>query len=124
MPASLVPARDAPLTGRLIGFVRLLRDNGFALGLREAEDTVRAAKAMGVAQPEPLRRSLRTLLCSCERDWRRFDELFDAYWLRRGMRRAVAGGRGAGGARSPRRGPSIATGFELPDPPAREGDVA
>ena len=44
MAAPLAQPR-APLTRRLVGFVRLLRDNGFALGLREAEDAVRAAEA-------------------------------------------------------------------------------
>jgi uncharacterized protein len=123
MPGPLVPARDAPLTRRLVGFTRLLHDNGFALGLREAEDAVRAAKTIGLVGPEPMRRSLRALLCSCERDWRRFDELFDAYWLRRGMRRAVASG-GAGDARARRSGPPIDAGFELPDRAEREGDIA
>ena len=80
----LAQAPATPLTRRLVGFVRVLRDNGFALGLREAEDAVRAAEAAGVARPEPLRSALQALLCSCERDWRQFDELFDAYWLRRG----------------------------------------
>ena len=124
MAAPLAPPPDAPLTRRLVGFVRLLRDNGFALGLREAEDAVRAAEAMSVAEPEPLRRGLRALLCSCERDWRQFDELFDAYWLRRGMRRAAMSGGGAGGARTRRSSPPIAAGFELPDRLEREGDVA
>ena len=99
-----VPLSEALLTRRLVGFVRLLRDNGFMLGLREAEDALRAAELTGLARPEPLRRALRALLCSCERDWRQFDELFDAWWLRRGMRRA---GVGAGGARKRRRGRAV-----------------
>jgi uncharacterized protein with von Willebrand factor type A (vWA) domain len=123
MAAPLAPPPDAPLTRRLVGFVRLLRDNDFALGLREAEDAVRAAEAAGFGEPEPLRRGLRALLCSCERDWRQFDELFDAYWLRRGMRRVVASG-GAGDARARRSSPPIAAGFEPPDRLEREGDVA
>jgi uncharacterized protein with von Willebrand factor type A (vWA) domain len=114
---------EITVTRRLVGFVRLLRDNGFTLGLREAEDAVRAARAAGFAGAEPLRWSLRALLCSCERDWSRFDDLFDAYWLRRGMRRAVVSG-GAGGARARRNGTPIAAGFELPDRAEGEGDVA
>jgi uncharacterized protein with von Willebrand factor type A (vWA) domain len=111
------------LTRRLVGFVRLLRDNDFALGLREAEDAARAAEAASVAEPEPLRRGLRTLLCSCERDWRQFDELFDAYWLRRGMRRMVVSRGSAGGARAWRSGTAI-PGLELPDRAERESGVA
>jgi uncharacterized protein with von Willebrand factor type A (vWA) domain len=124
MPPPLVPPHDAPLTRSLVGFVRLLRENDFALGLREAEDAVRAAAVRGIAGPEPLRRSLRALLCSCERDWRRFDELFDAYWLRRGMRRAIVSGGDAGGVRPWRNSPSLPTGLELPDGAERGGDVA
>jgi uncharacterized protein with von Willebrand factor type A (vWA) domain len=123
MLAPVGPALDAPLTRRLVGFVRLLRDNGFALGLREAEDAVRAAKAAGLAGPEPLRWGLRTLLCSCERDWRRFDELFEAHWLRRSMRRAVVSSGGAGGARERPSSPRIDARFELPDRIGSAGDV-
>jgi uncharacterized protein len=117
-------APEAPLTRRLVGFVRLLRDNGFALGLREAEDAVRAAEAVGVARPEPLRWSLRALLCSCERDWRRFDELYEVYWLGRGHRQGkVSGGRP--GERPLRRsGPLIDACFAPPDRIEREGDHA
>jgi uncharacterized protein len=120
----LARAPETPLTQRLVGFVRLLRDNGFALGLREAEDAVRAAEGAGLAHPEPLRWGLRALLCSCERDWRRFDELFDAYWLRRGVRRAVVSGGGAGGARPRRSGSSINARFALPDRVERAADLA
>jgi uncharacterized protein len=120
----LARAPETPLTQRLVGFVRLLRDNGFALGLREAEDAVRAAEGAGLAHPEPLRWGLRALLCSCERDWRRFDELFDAYWLRRGVRRVVVSGGAAGGARARRSGLSIDPRFALPDRVERAGDLA
>jgi uncharacterized protein len=117
-----VPPCDPLLTRRLVGFVRVLRDNGFMLGLREAEDAARAAEAAGVAGQQPLRWGLRALLCSCERDWRRFDELFDAYWLRRGMRRAVVSGGGAGSARARRSGPPLDASFALPERVEREGD--
>jgi uncharacterized protein len=117
-------APEAPLTRRLVGFVRLLRDNGFALGLREAEDAVRAAEAVGVARPEPLRWSLRALLCSCEREWRRFDELYEVYWLGRGRRQVnVSGGR-PGGRPLRRSGPLIDACFAPPDRVEREGDHA
>ncbi|MGH6899091.1 MAG: vWA domain-containing protein [Geminicoccaceae bacterium] len=119
-----VPLADPLLTRRLVGFVRLLRDNGFMLGLREAEDALRAAAAAGLARPEPLRQALRALLCSCERDWRRFDELFDAWWLRRGMRRAVLGaGRAPKAAARPSASP-IAARFGAPERVEHDGEVA
>jgi uncharacterized protein with von Willebrand factor type A (vWA) domain len=117
-----VPLPDPRLTRRLVGFVRLLRDNGFMLGLREAEDAVRVAEVASLARSEPLRSALRALLCSCERDWKRFDELFDAYWLRRGMRRAAR----AGGAlpRTRQGEPRIDARFGPPDRVERARDLA
>jgi uncharacterized protein len=115
---------DAPLSGRIVGFVRLLRAHGFALGAREAEDAVRAAAAVGLVRLEPLRWALRTLLCSCEREWRRFDELFDAYWLGRGRRRAAISAGGASGPRTKDRGPPIDGRFGPADQVERAGDPA
>jgi uncharacterized protein with von Willebrand factor type A (vWA) domain len=119
-----VPRSDPLLTRRLVGFVRLLRDNGFMLGLREAEDALRAAEVAGLARSEPLRRALRALLCSCERDWRRFDELFDAWWLRRGIRRAGGGAGGARQAAARSSGPPIDARFGAPVRVEHDGDVA
>jgi uncharacterized protein with von Willebrand factor type A (vWA) domain len=113
-----------PLTRRLVGFVRLLRDNGFALGLREAEDALRAAEAADVARPEPLRWALRAVLCSCERDWRRFDEIFEAYWLARGRRQGRVSAGGASERQSRRSGPLIDARFGPPDRVVRDGDPA
>ena len=121
MPAQ---APEAPLTRRLVGFVRLLRDNGFALGLREAEDAVRAAAAAGVVRPEPLRWGLRALLCSCERDWRRFDELYEFYWLGHGRRRGRVSASGPGRRPSRRSGPLIDARFGPPDRVERADDHA
>ena len=63
----------------------------------------RARPRQRLLRPEALRQGLRALLCSCERDWRRFDELYDFYWLGHGKRQArvSAGGanRRSGGAR-------------------------
>lgn len=74
---------------KLSGFVRLLRDNGFIVGLAETRD---ALKIMGEGQaqrPSLLRPSLKALFCSRQSDWTKFDELFDAYWLQRGMKSAT-----------------------------------
>ena len=74
---------------KLSGFVRLLRDNGFIIGLAETRD---ALKIMGEGQaqrPSLLRPALKALFCSRQSDWTKFDELFDAYWLQRGMKSAT-----------------------------------
>ena len=117
-------APETPVTRRLVGFVRLLRDNGFALGLREAEDALRAAEAADVARPEPLRWALRAVLCSCERDWRRFDELYEAYWLARGRRQGRVSAGLASERQSRRSGPLIDARFGPPDRVERDGDPA
>ena len=95
------PAAEPSLTRRMIGFVRLLRDNGFPVGLREGADAARLAARAEVRNDRELRWGLRSLLCSCRTDWRRFDELFDAYWRLKGMKRVahVAGDGGRKGLR-------------------------
>jgi uncharacterized protein len=122
--APIVGAPEAPLTRLLVGFVRLLRANGFALGLSEAKDAALVAEALGLTRPRSLRFGLRALLCSCERDWRRFDELYDLYWLGRGHRQAkVSAGRG-NGRPSLRSGPLIDARFGPPERAERDGDPA
>ena len=120
----IAAANETPITRRLVGFVRLLRDNGFALGLREAEDAPRAAEAAGLLQPDALRQGLRTLLCACERDWRRFDELYDFYWLGHGRRQARVTAGGANRRRAERAGPLIDARFGPPERVARDADPA
>ena len=117
------PSPEAPLTRRLVGFVRLLRANGFALGLREAEDAPRAAEG-GLLQPDALRQALRALLCACERDWQRFDELYDFYWLGHGKRQARVTAGGANRRRTDRAGPLLDARFGPPERVARDGNPA
>jgi len=76
------------LVDRITGFTRLLRDNGFPIGVGEGLDALEAAGIFGIEDSRSLRFGWRALLCTNESDWRRFDDLFDAYWLRRGMKRA------------------------------------
>jgi uncharacterized protein with von Willebrand factor type A (vWA) domain len=38
-------------------------------------------------RPAVLKQALRTLFCATRSDWQRFDELFEAFWRGRGMRR-------------------------------------
>ena len=103
-----------PLTARLVGFVRLLRDNGFAVGAGEAVDAGRLARGIDLMDANELRWGLRALLCARRADWRRFDELFDAYWRRHGMRRALRAG-GDPGRAALRRLPGGASAGGLPD---------
>jgi len=77
------------LARRLVGFVRVLRDNGFPVGLRETIDGLKVARDLGAGAREPLRQALRSLLCGSASDWAHFDNIFDLYWLGRGHLRTA-----------------------------------
>jgi uncharacterized protein with von Willebrand factor type A (vWA) domain len=114
---------------RLAGFAATLRDNGFAVGLAETRDAARVVASPLSARPERLRAALRALFCSRADEWRKFEEIFAAFWLNRGIRRVVK----LGGA-SRRDGPRTlrqmaASGAPLGDPtgaddPQRRADTA
>ena len=69
----------AALRARLTGFAGFLRVNGFGRG--DAAGIVTTAERVGVVDGELLRWSLKALLCARGDEWRRFDALFDAYFL-------------------------------------------
>lgn len=97
----VTPLAGAQLRQRVAAFLKVLRDNDFLVGLEEAQDCLRFAAAADIGRPAVLRGGLRAIACTGPADWRRFDEIFDAYWLKRGMKGVlrVAGtppkGRGA-----------------------------
>lgn len=82
-----IPDPGAALRRQLAGFVRTLRDNGFALGLRETEDALRLLATPLASRPSTLQPAMRALFSATRSDWDRFDEIFQAYWLGRGARR-------------------------------------
>lgn len=79
---------------RLAGFPGFLRANGFGAGGSDAALTLHAAERAGVLDREVLRWSLKALLARRGDEWRRFDELFDAWFLpaNRWQRREAADG--------------------------------
>jgi uncharacterized protein with von Willebrand factor type A (vWA) domain len=83
--ASKLPT--TPIVSRVVRFVRLLRTNGYAVGMTEAIDAGRAAAAINVLDIEELRQALRLVLCSSRTDRERFDDIFEAFWLNRRIRR-------------------------------------
>src|SRR3546814_17499797 len=70
----------------MAAFLSLLRDNGFLVGLEEASDCLRFAAMADLARPSVLRTGLRSICSTRMADWQRFDELFDDYWLKRGIK--------------------------------------
>ncbi|HWT97305.1 MAG TPA: VWA domain-containing protein, partial [Terriglobales bacterium] len=77
------------LTRRLVGFLHNLRDNGFVIGPGEGSDALQIAAAIDLSRPGQLRAALRPLLALRREEIALFDTLFDAYWLRRGIKRAA-----------------------------------
>ncbi|HMN85092.1 MAG TPA: VWA domain-containing protein [Bauldia sp.] len=74
------------LSARLAGFVRTLRDNGYAVGLAETGDALRLLASPAAARPATLRPALKALFAATRSDFERFDAIFDAFWQGRGVR--------------------------------------
>jgi uncharacterized protein with von Willebrand factor type A (vWA) domain len=72
---------EARAGARLTGFAGFLRANGFAVGGGDGAQVLETAQRVGVLDPHILRWSLQALLCGRADEWRRFDELFDAWFL-------------------------------------------
>jgi len=66
---------------RLAGFPAFLRANGFGVGAADAVQVLRTAREVGVLDARVLRWSLKALLCGRCDEWRRFDDLFDSWFL-------------------------------------------
>ena len=72
----------------LADFARTLRDNGFRIGLGETRDALAILASSVATRTSSLKPALRSLFCATHSDWEKFDEIFEAFWRRRGMRRA------------------------------------
>lgn len=127
-PASLGPG----MRRRLAGFTRTLRDAGFSVGRSETGDAARVIASPFADRPEGLRAALKALFASDRSEYERFDELFDAFWRGRGVKRAATAVTALGAANRLRRfeagpGGAGADGLaeraeaQTPDPPAAEG---
>jgi uncharacterized protein with von Willebrand factor type A (vWA) domain len=91
MPSQLrvLPDVSQQLLARMADFTLALRDNAFAVGLKEGEDAARVLASDVAARSATLRAALKSLFCARRSDWLKFDDIFDACWLGRGMRRVV-----------------------------------
>ena len=87
-PGSLDPLRDAILS-RLSAFALLLRNHGFVIGLQESVDAAKLAGWLAMDRPAVQRAAFKALFCSRLSDWKQFDELFNSYWLGRGMKKVM-----------------------------------
>lgn len=66
---------------RLSGFPGFLRANGFDVGGGDAVPAMQTAQYVGLFDQDLLRWSLQALLCGRGDEWKRFDALFDAWFL-------------------------------------------
>lgn len=81
--AAASPAVDpgAVLRARLTGFAGFLRANGYGVGGADSVRVLETSVQTGILDQQILRWSLKALLCGRGDEWRRFDALFDAYFL-------------------------------------------
>jgi uncharacterized protein with von Willebrand factor type A (vWA) domain len=79
----------AALVARYTGFAGWLRANAFTVTSADVAASMEVADRMGQLDSDLLRWSLRAVLCSRAQEWRRFDELFDAYFLAPNQRKIM-----------------------------------
>lgn len=92
-PAEARP-RAPGVTQRVAGFIEHLRLNGFTVGPSEAATALAFITEGGGLDQDVSRLGLKSLLAGDREEWDAFDELFEAYWLRRGrVRTRPAAGR-------------------------------
>jgi len=86
LPTRFPQAASGPAE-RIVGFIAHLRMNGLKAGPREARDALEALNTVDAADTSQTRLALKTLLATDADTWRKFDELFDAYWFNTGKQR-------------------------------------
>jgi len=77
------------MAGRLTVFMRTLRGNAFAIGLKESADAAQILASPLALRRDTFRSALKALVCARHSDWVRFDAVFDAFWLGLGVRRVM-----------------------------------
>lgn len=87
MQTTRFPERAEGPAERLAGFMAHLRLNGIPAGLGETETALAALGAVDAGQIGEVRSALRAVCAGDAEQEKRFDELFDAYWLNRGRNR-------------------------------------
>ncbi|MGO9356768.1 MAG: vWA domain-containing protein [Xanthobacteraceae bacterium] len=69
------------VASKLSAFLKTLRDNAFAVGLKEGQDAARLMASGYAERPALLRSAFKHLFSARRSDWEKFDGLFDAFWL-------------------------------------------
>jgi uncharacterized protein with von Willebrand factor type A (vWA) domain len=87
------------LSTRLTGFAGFLHANGYGVGGADSVRVLETSVQTGILDQQILRWSLQALLCGRGDEWRRFDALFDAYFLPPNKKIFVESNVAAAGAR-------------------------
>lgn len=90
MQVTRFPSRAEGIAERMSGFVSHLRMNGLKTGPKETEDAIRALTHVDSLDANKARYALKSLLVPDYDAWRKFDDLFDAYWFNVGLQREGA----------------------------------
>jgi len=85
------------LVTRILEFVRFVRENDFHVGVQEELDALVVARHCNVMDHKRLHWGLRSLLCTNPNEWKRFDKLFNVYWLQHVKRTNYVQGSSPGG---------------------------
>jgi uncharacterized protein with von Willebrand factor type A (vWA) domain len=106
----------------MAGFMAHLRLNGFTVGPSETMDALTILTRIDANDASAARMGLKSLLAGRIEEWRRFDELFEAYWQRRGKTRPPLS-RPHGGIQMGPSKPGIWTDHLPADPSRRSADA-
>ncbi|WP_119166138.1 vWA domain-containing protein [Algihabitans albus] len=106
------------LAQRMVDFVAHLRLNDFAVGPAETASALAVLGQVDACAPQDVRLGLKTLLAGRQEEWERFDDLFEAYWHRRGRTRQRQNAAGHGVTRKGR--PKV---WQNHLPSSEEGDA-
>ena len=74
-------ARDTGPSARIVGFFSHLRFNNLKLGVSEVETALTILGRINLSDPFEVRRSLKPLCVGNLDESRRFEDLFDSYWM-------------------------------------------
>jgi uncharacterized protein with von Willebrand factor type A (vWA) domain len=65
----------------IAGFASYLREHGLAVGIAENQAMISAALAVRIEDSERLRAGWRSIVCHRPPEWRKYPDLFEAYWF-------------------------------------------
>ena len=99
--ASLAVDPGEALRARLTGFAGFLHANGYGVGGADSVRVLETTAQTGILDQQILRWSLKALLCGRGDEWRRYDALFDAYFLPPNKKSFVDSNVATAGAREP-----------------------